>query len=218
MKKEICVEDKTITLYGGDEQGLPVVVYNTFEGDGSEVWMACEKSRCRGFVLAVISNVSWNSDMTPWAAEDSDFTGGADQYLELLSDKLLPKIADALGYNPTYYALAGYSLGGLFALYAAYRTSAFSRIVSASGSLWYPGFAEFATGHTPGNVAKIYLSLGNKEKNTKNEKMKSVEDNTVKLYEYYQNIGIETHFELNEGGHFKDCDVRIAKGIQWMLG
>lgn len=31
------------------------------------------------------------------------------------------------------------------------------------------------------------------------------------------NLGIETTFEMNPGNHFKDADLRLAKGIAWML-
>ena len=43
-----------------------------------------------------------------------------------------------------YHAIAGDSMAGLFAVYALYRTQVFSRVASASGSLWYPGLLEYA--------------------------------------------------------------------------
>ena len=33
----------------------------------------------------------------------------------------------------------------------------------------------------------------------------------------YKNKGIETTFEMNPGNHFKDADLRLAKGIAWIL-
>ena len=39
----------------------------------------------------------------------------------------------------SFIGIAGYSLAGLFALYALYKTDAFTRVASMSGSLWFPG-------------------------------------------------------------------------------
>lgn len=36
-------------------------------------------------------------------------------------------------------------------------------------------------------------------------------------YDQYKNKGIETTFEMNPGNHFKDADLRLAKGIAWIL-
>ncbi len=44
-----------------------------------------------------------------------------------------------------------------------------------------------------------------------------VEDKTRKIYEHYKDSGINTTFEMNPGNHFKDVDLRLAKGIAWIL-
>ncbi len=38
------------------------------------------------------------------------------------------------------------AISGLFALWALYRTDFFAGAVSASGSVWFPGFREFVLG------------------------------------------------------------------------
>ena len=101
------------------------------------------------FPLLCINNLNWQKDMCPWDSpalikNEKDFIGGADEYLFLLEKEIIPRAVEILGEEPTYYALAGYSLAGLFALYAGYRSSLFSRIASVSGSLWYPDFVSFA--------------------------------------------------------------------------
>ena len=63
---------------------------------------------------------------------------------------------------------------------------------------------------------KVYLSLGNTEKNGRNMS-KCVQDKTEELLYYLKNKGIDVIFELNEGGHFKNVYLRIAKGIKWIL-
>ena len=116
--------------------------------------------------------------------------------------------------SPPRTCIAGYSLAGLFALYAMYRCDAFDRAASISGSLWYPHFREFAAEHEmPRRPDRIYLSLGDKEKKTRHPLLKTVQDNTEALAKHYRQLGIEVTFELNPGNHFEAVDFRSAKGI-----
>jgi len=39
-----------------------------------------------------------------------------------------------------------------------------------------------------------------------------------RLCEHYQELGIPSTFETNPGGHFLEPDLRMAKGITWLLG
>ena len=150
---------------------------------------------------------------------DEPFTGGADAYLETLTGEIIPAIIAEVGSEPAYVALAGYSLAGLFAVYAMYRTNSFARIASASGSMWYPDFVEFAKSYQPAALPeKLYLSLGDKEARTRNQVMATVEQNTGALFDYYKSLGVETVFEMNPGNHFQDAAQRMAKGIVWLVG
>ena len=45
------------------------------------------------------------------------------------------------------YYLGGYSLAGLFALWAAYQTDVFSDVAAASPSMWFPGFTGYMEEH-----------------------------------------------------------------------
>ena len=51
----------------------------------------------------------------------------------------------------------------------------------------------------------------------RNALLSTVEDKTGKVYDQYKNKGIETTFEMNPGNHFKDANLRLAKGIAWIL-
>ena len=119
---------------------------------------------------------------------------------------------------PTFRVIAGYSMGGLFALYAPYITDLFSRVVSASGSVWYPDFVSYVREN---NFLRkpdaIYLSLGDRESQTKNRFLSQTEDRTKELFSIYQSRQINSIFELNPGNHFTDAPYRLAKGIAWML-
>ena len=196
---------------------------HTFNGEGREVFDKCLEIGCANFTLAAIGGLNWNRDLSPWATPEIRKNrysfGGADEYIEKLTDEILPKICGKVGFEPRFTAIAGYSLAGLFALYSAYRTDVFSRIASVSGSLWFPGFTEFAQSH---DLAKkpdcIYLSLGDTEAKTRDKNLAAVQKNTEFLAGFYKSRGIETIFELNSGNHFTDTIGRTAKGIMKMIG
>nr|MCR4900117.1 hypothetical protein [Treponema sp.] len=173
--------------------------------------------------LAAISNLAWDDDMTPWAIpplskNDTPCLGKADEYLETLTSKIIPAILGKLSAKPSYIAIAGYSLGGLFALYSSYKSELFSKVASASGSLWYPDFVDFAQKNDFKRKPDcIYLSLGDKEAKTRNKILAPVQENTEKLADLYKNKEIPLTFEINKGNHFTDGEKRMAKGIKWIL-
>lgn len=219
----MTIANKEVNIYPAEKAGCPLVVFNAFEDEGTAVHTELMKRTTLDFTLATINIVDWNSDLSPWAIppvykNDEPFTGGADAYLETLTEEIIPTIIRELGNEPEYIALAGYSLAGLFAVYAMYRTDRFAKIASASGSLWYPGFMDFVKAHKPAALPeKLYLSLGDKEARARNQIMATVEQNTVDLYEHYKSLGVEAVFEMNPGNHFQDAAQRMAKGIVWLI-
>ena len=50
------------------------------------------------------------------------YTGGADDYLQLLTKEIIPTAEKEVGGVPRWRGIAGHSLAGLFALYSIYRT------------------------------------------------------------------------------------------------
>ena len=47
--------------------------------------------------------------------------------------------------------------------------------------------------------------------------MNKVLDNTITINEYFSSLDVLTIFEKNEGNHFSDVNLRISKGINWIL-
>lgn len=223
MKMELTVQGRKINIYGEADADIPVVYLNAVQGEGEAVWERCRRMGCTAFALAAVSDIQWYHDMSPWQAPaiakgGTPCTGGADDYLALLTEDILPAVEEALGGKPKYNVLAGYSLAGLFAVYAAYHTDVFARIVSASGSFWFPEFAEYAKTHEMRRLPeKIYISLGDREAHTKNPYLSTVEERTRMLYEHYSRQGIGTVFVLNQGNHFREPEQRVADGIRWIL-
>ena len=217
------IEGKIIELFPSARPGAPLVVLNGESGEGSAVVEAVRGKTEADFSLAAVSGLSWDDDLTPWPIPPimkggAPCAGRADEYIESLAGAILPKVTEAFPAEPAYIALAGYSLAGLFALYAMYRTDRFARVASASGSLWYPGFVEYAGSRAPVRQPDaLYLSLGDREGKTRNPLMRPVEDNTRRLAEHYRDAGIPMTLEMNPGGHFNDPNGRTARAIAWML-
>ena len=95
--------------------------------------------------------------------------------------------------------LGGYSLAGLFALWASTQTDLFYGIAAASPSVWFPGWMEFEQRH-PMQAQHIYLSLGDKEEHTKNTIMAAVGDNIRTLHSRLTECGKDCTLEWNSGG------------------
>lgn len=161
-----------------------------------------------GVRLVMIYLYDWNYCMTPWKYHDKNMgkTGGGEEFLSWFISEIYDE-----KYQRQY--IGGYSLGGLFALFAACEKELFDGVMSVSGSLWYPGALEYFNEKSIGKrIGKIYMSLGDKESLTKNAEREKVGFNTEKLAEVFGKTK-EVFFEYNRGGHFTDINGRIAKSI-----
>lgn len=112
--------------------------------------------------------------------------------------------------------LGGYSLAGLFALWAATQTNALYGVAAASPSVWFPGWPEYEATH-PIQAQRVYLSLGDREEYTRNQTMAAVGDNIRALHTALTRRGTACTLEWNEGGHFKDTDLRTARALVWTM-
>lgn len=222
--KTITIKDKKVTIWNNESsESIPIIYVNVVEGNGESIWNTCQKINCKPFILAAISNLNWNDDMSPWSIpsifnNDRPCKGLASNYLKLLLNDIIPVVEKELNIKPLYSVLAGYSLGGLFAMWSSYNTDYFTKYICCSSSFWFPNFIEYTkTNNLKENIDSIYFSLGKKESKTTNKYLSTVEQKTTELYNYIRNKKINTIFELNEGNHFKDVNLRIAKGIYWTL-
>ena len=173
------------------------------------------------FLFAAIPVKSWNDELSPWEAPavwgKESFGGNAVGTLRFLTEQAIPALKKqfALPEN-VRIILGGYSLAGLFALWASTQTELFSGIAAASPSVWFPGWMEFEQ-QRPIQTQHIYLSLGDKEEHTKNAVMAVVGDNIRTLHSQLTARGTDCTFEWNSGGHFKDADLRTAKAFRLMM-
>lgn len=233
--KTVTIQNKTCHIYrSGDTKGvggmhrLPVFYWGV-GGDSREsvevvVSYLEERISSADFILAAYESECWNDDFSPWAAPavfgTEAFGGKAGDTLKWLAQYCIPYV-EAKESEIARFSV-GYSLAGLFSLWVYCECDLFAGAVSCSGSLWYEGWLDYvrkAAEVGRGRRQYVYLSLGDKEEKTRNKLMATVGDNTRKVYamlcENQQNVkGI---LEWNQGGHFSEPDVRIAKGIYWIL-
>ena len=220
---DYTMETKTVSVFPATFPGAPVIYLNTYSDKGQQVFDVAQAAGCPPFTLVTISNLDWNRDMAPWDSpaafmNGEPFTGGADDYLWLLVEEIIPRAEKELAGPPSWRGIAGYSLAGLFALYAIYLADVFSRVGCMSGSLWFPGFKEYIFSHEPKRRPDcVYFSLGDKESKTRNPVLKTVQENTEEIQAFYQHKGIDTAFHLNPGNHFVQGSKRTVAGIHWLL-
>ena len=203
--------------YFGDRDAKTVLVQMVDEHDmdlmESEVRLIRDLTGME-FMLVAVHCDSWNNDLSPWKAPavfgSSGFGDGAGRTLQFLTEKVIEPPKGRVFY------LGGYSLSGLFALWAAYNSDAFEGVAAVSPSVWFPGFSDFC-GKNAIRTKKVYLSLGDKEEKTRNAVMAKVGDAIRDIHGLLEEKGCRCVLEWNSGNHFREPDKRTARGFSWLL-
>lgn len=220
MKTSFQLDEISVTVYSTPSPQI-LFLQPVDEHDGSLLDSETEAMRdcALPFALAAFQVKDWNRDLSPWEAPPVfgkvPFDGGAEETLRFITDRLLPELQTRLALpEDGKLCIGGYSLAGLFSLWAATRTDAFSGVAAASPSAWFPGWIDYVKAH-PIRAEKIYLSLGDREERTKNPVMAAVGDRIRELYALLQAEHTVT-LEWNPGNHFRDSDLRTAKAFLWL--
>ena len=208
--------------------GGPVIFWGMYPHQPNEVehlWESLlELVPEQNFLLVAFQVEDWNRDFSPWEAAavfgKEGFAGQGLKTLRWLTEECVPHIDRTFGVKDREHWLMGYSLAGLFALWAAYESDVFSGIVCCSGSLWFPDWDHYVRNHVVQSKCSVYLSLGGKEEKAKNKVMAAVGDRTRAQERLLQEDSMveSVVLEWNAGGHFADAGKRLAKGVKWMFG
>lgn len=204
--------------------GGPIIYTCVFpEQNCDEVFDAAVK-RCGAdpFSMVCFRPRDWRRDCAPWTAEVDGETwiGEAENLLNRLAGTVLPETREILPDSGSAM-IAGYSMAGLFALWAMYKTDVFRGCASCSGSLWYPGWDTFADeNYIQSEDAGIYLSVGGKESKGAPAYMACID---TRIREQIARMKKDPRvryslLEMNPGGHFANPNDRLAKGIARLLG
>ncbi len=170
------------------------------------------------FTLVAFAIKEWMNELTPWPAPPTfgrqPFGDGAEATLGFVKDVLLTSLTQRLGARQV--VIGGYSLAGLFALWAGYNSRLFDGVAAASPSVWYPRWTDYIEGQEMHGKA-VYLSLGDRESHTKNPVMAHVDDAIRRQHELLAAQGVAATLEWNAGNHFVDSEKRMAKAFAWVV-
>ena len=223
--------------------GAPVVYLLGDVADHSPVQVP------EGVSLVNIGVDLWEENFSPWCAprvfaKGPNFGDGAQKTLDILINQVVLWAESDLTEPPAYRALVGYSLAGLFSLWAGVSpqlsdaaapqvargvargsqldapATTFQRIGAVSGSFWFPSLLDYVDQQLSGGVVGLthaYLSLGDREARTPNPQIMHVRENAELLASKLENAGITSTFELNRGNHFQNVEGRMQKALDWLV-
>ena len=186
----------------------------------------------------------WEENFSPWCAprvfaKGPNFGDGAQKTLDTLINQVIPWTESELTESPAYRMLVGYSLAGLFSLWAGVSqqvargcqhdataphvdapATTFQRVGAVSGSFWFPGLLDYVDQQLSGGAVGLthaYLSLGDREARTPNPQIMHVQENAELLASKLENAGVTSTFELNRGNHFQNVEGRMQKALDWLV-
>ena len=225
--------------------GAPVVYLLGDVADNSPVQIR------EGVSLVSVGVDLWEENFSPWCAprvfaKGPNFGDGAQKTLDTLINQVIPWAESELTEPPAYRVLVGYSLAGLFSLWAGVTqagvsqqvtcgcqpgtatgapaapqpVATFQRIGAVSGSFWFPGLLDYVDQQLGGGAVGLthaYLSLGDREARTPNPQIMHVRENAELLANKLENAGITSTFELNRGNHFQNVEGRMQKALDWLV-
>lgn len=185
----------------------------------AEMELIRKESKSEYCIITVLID-DWDRELTPWKYEDKQFNrifgGYARETLDEITKHIIPDFEAEYANNTRKYYMAGYSLAGLFTLWAAYETDMFKGVAAVSPSLWYPGWDEYVSNKAI-KSEMVYLSLGKQEHKTKNRQMACVLEAVNRQYDRLKKNCCEVVLKMNEGNHFSDVTRRIADGEAYII-
>ena len=152
--KQVQIGDRPCRIYGADCAEyllLQMTDEHELQRMDNEV-AAIAQGAAHPFLFAAVPVESWNDELSPWEAPavwgKESFGGDAADTLHFLTEQVIPTLKQrfALPEN-VRIILGGYSLAGLFALWASTQTALFSGVAAASPFVWFPGWMKFEQQH-----------------------------------------------------------------------
>ena len=229
MARKTIISGLSIHTQMSSVAGAPVIYLLGDVADNSPVQVP------EGVSLVNVGVDLWEENYSPWCAprvfaKGPNFGDGAQKTLDTLINQVIPWTESELTKPPAYRALVGYSLAGLFSLWAGVsQTGAphvdapvaiFQRIGAVSGSFWFPGLLEYVDQQLNEGAVGLthaYLSLGDREARTPNPQIMHVRENAELLASKLESAGITSMFELNRGNHFQNVEGRMQKALDWLV-
>ena len=214
------IEGRSCLLYASPAPALLLVQVTARHEQasiGAEVAQIVSSSPV-GVVFVAVELTDWVSQLMPWhddaVMRRATEPPRAADTLVYITSRLLPWLRSH--YGPLPCVLGGYSLGGLFALWASYQTADFCGVAAASPSVWIDGWTAYTHQHTL-QAHHVYLSLGDREEHARNQRMAAVGPCIRDQYQWLSRQLGEGRvvLEWNPGGHFGHEADRTARAFAW---
>ena len=233
--KEIELDKIIVHIYYYENIIINKIIYwvENFTTNAPEILKNLTSSK--NYTLVGVSIDDWNTNLTPWycprlfGKKDNDFKGKGQNTYDWLINRCIPEIEKNFinkieTNNKINRYICGYSLSALFALWVFFsdknkNEKIFDGVGACSPSLWYINWDEFMENRNAPKGGIVYLSLGDKEGKTKNETFKKMRTGMDKMIEILKKDKEITKFfyEENKGGHYTECDNRMAKAFKWII-
>ena len=243
VARKTIISELSVHAQMSSVAGAPIVYLLGDVADNSPVQVP------EGVSLVNVSVDLWEENFSPWYAprvfaKGPNFGDGAQKTLDTLINQIIPWAESELTKPPAYRSLVGYSLAGLFSLWAGLSqqvargcrpddvssqpgapyvdasVATFQRIGAVSGSFWFPGLLDYVNQQLSGGAVGLthaYLSLGDREARTPNPQIMHVRENAELLASKLESAGITSMFELNRGNHFQNVEGRMQKALDWLV-
>lgn len=170
--------------------------------------------------IVTVPIADWRDALTPWAAagiyrEEPPFGGHAARTLAKLCGETIPALEAEMSIQPHARAICGYSLGGLFALYALTHSDTFRACACLSGSVWYEGWVEYLRElDVDLRDSFAFLSVGTKEKRAARPLLRTVERNMEECARILERDGCTVRYQTSPGGHMQHVAGRFEAGLR----
>ena len=217
MNKKFSNFGYHFSSYG--EERAPILILH--HADDQEDYSSYENYFADHHILFIeIRGNRWERDFSPVPAPKvfhggKDFPGGASDYLTRFVSKVVPYLIKHCSITPDRIVLSGYSLAGLFALYAS-QNALFTDILSASGSLWFPEYIDYLRIQKV-YARNIYLSIGDRESRSKSKILQTAFKKQREAYKILSSRNKNVTFFLEKGGHFDAPEKRVMRGVEWLV-
>jgi hypothetical protein len=217
--KTIHYQNRNYTILG-DLKVSTFLMYLVDESNPEDYEQIYQKiSKEYQLCMISVSIQDWQGELSPWPAPaifgKHDFAGNAAKFLAELED-FWKWFKDEHNIESNQVYLCGYSLAGLFTLWASTHTNTFQKIAAVSPSVWFLNFVQYMQQNQV-HASEVYMSLGDKEANAKNKVMATVKACFDAVIQNLQKQDIPLTYEYNPGNHFQDVELRMTKGIRQLL-
>lgn len=211
-----CVDTRAECYRGDGGAGAPVIYLIDLPKHPLAI---PSPSAPRASSVVTVPVRDWGRSLTPWTAEglragDPPFAGEAAETIDELRDRVIPRLEERWGLAPSRRALCGYSLGGLFSLYAFLRDDRLAACGCVSGSLWYDrwlGYLEASTAPLEGRA--VYLSIGKRESRSGPRRMRCVQENAERTAAILGRRGCTVAYDVGPGNHMQHQAERLAAAL-----